>query len=98
MYPWAGKWALVTGASAGIGVALAAELASAGTNLILTARREDRLVALARDLAAKHNVRIEICVADLADPAGPESIFAFVRDRNLHIDLLVNNAGFGAYS
>ena len=79
MYPWVGKWALVTGASAGIGVALATELASAGTNLVLTARREDRLAALARDLAAKHKIRTEICVADLADPAGPDSIFAFVR-------------------
>ena len=97
MYPWVGKWALVTGASAGIGVALAAELAAAGTNLVLTARREDRLTALARDLAAKNNIRTEICVADLADPAAPDSIFAFVRQKNLHIDLLVNNAGFGAY-
>ena len=97
MYPWTGKWALVTGASAGIGVALAAELAAAGTNLVLTARREDRLAALARDLAAKHNIRTEICVADLADPAAPDAIFAFTRAKNLHIDLLVNNAGFGAY-
>jgi uncharacterized protein len=97
MYPWAGKWALVTGASAGIGVALATELAASGTNLVLTARREDRLTALARDLAAKHNIRTEICVADLADPSASDAIFAFVREKNLHIDLLVNNAGFGAY-
>jgi uncharacterized protein len=97
MYLWAGKWALVTGASAGIGVALAAELAAAGTNLVLTARRPDRLAALARDLVGKHNIRAEICVADLADPTGPNSIFSFVRDKNLHVDLLVNNAGFGAY-
>ncbi len=97
MYPWTGKWALVTGASAGIGVALATELAAAGTNLVLTARREDRLAALARDLGAKHKIRTEICVADLADPAAPDAIFAFVRGKGLHIDLLVNNAGFGAY-
>ena len=97
MYPWTGKWALVTGASAGIGVALAAELAAAGTNLVLTARREDRLAALARDLAAKHNIRTEICVADLADPAAPDAIFAFTQSKHLHIDLLINNAGFGAY-
>jgi short-subunit dehydrogenase len=97
MYPWAGKWALVTGASAGIGVALAAELAAGGTNLVLTARREDRLMALARDLAAKHNIHAEICVADLADPSAPDAIFEFVGRKNLRIDLLVNNAGFGAY-
>src|ERR1700748_3341907 len=97
MYPWAGKWALVTGASAGIGVALATELAASGTNLVLTARRRDRLDALAQDLGAKYKIRTEICLADLADPAAPDAIFAFVRDRGLHIDLLVNNAGFGAY-
>lgn len=97
MYPWAGKWALVTGSSAGIGVALAAELAAAGTNLVLTARREDRLATVARDLSTKHSIRTEICVADLADPSAPDAIFAFVRERNLHVDLLVNNAGFGAY-
>ena len=97
MYPWAGKWALVTGASAGIGVALAAELAAGGTNLVVTARRRDRLEALARDLSAKHKIRTEICVADLADPAAPEAIFTFAREKSLQIDLLVNNAGFGAY-
>src|SRR5579863_2617401 len=97
MYPWAGKWALVTGASAGIGVALAAELAASGTNLVLTARREDRLMALARDLSTKYAIRVEICVADLGGPSAPDAIFDFVVGKNLHVDLLVNNAGFGAY-
>jgi uncharacterized protein len=95
--PWQGKWALVTGASAGIGKALAEELASGGVNLILTARRRDRLEELARRLGATHKIRTEVFVADLADPAGPEKIFAFTREQNIEVALLVNNAGFGAY-
>jgi len=53
---WSGKWALITGASAGIGVALAEELASGATNLVLTARRKNRLEELARKLTAAHKV------------------------------------------
>ena len=94
---WNGKWALVTGASAGIGRALAEELAKGGTHLVLTARRQDRLISIARDLSAKHNIRSEIFVADLAQPSAPEAIFQFAEQKRLKIDLLVNNAGFGQY-
>jgi short-subunit dehydrogenase len=94
---WFGKWALITGASAGIGVALAEELASGGTNLVLTARRKDRLDELARRLTAAHKVRSEIFPADLADPTAPEKIFSFTKEKGIEIDLLINNAGFGAY-
>lgn len=94
---WQGKWALITGASAGIGKALAEELAAGGTNLVLTARRRERLEELARTLSTTRKIKAEVFVADLAERAGPEKILAFTRDRNIHIDLLINNAGFGAY-
>lgn len=94
---WKGKWALVTGASAGIGKALAQELAKGGTNLVLTARREDRLRSLAQSLSATHKILSEVLVADLAQFEAPQAIFQFTQRRGLTIDLLVNNAGFGQY-
>jgi uncharacterized protein len=94
---WRGKWALITGASAGIGVALARELAAAGTHLVLTARRQDRLEHLANELSAKHQIKTEVFAADLAKPAAPEQIFAFTKEKGIEIHLLVNNAGFGQY-
>jgi short-subunit dehydrogenase len=97
MSTWSGKWALVTGASAGIGKALAEALAGGGTNLVLTARRSDRLNELARNLSAAHKIRTEIFAADLVQPDAPQKIFDFTRERSLQIDLLINNAGFGAY-
>jgi uncharacterized protein len=94
---WKGKWALVTGASAGIGKALAAELAAGGANLVLTARREERLRAIAQELSREHRVRTEIFVADLRLTAAPEAVYQFTQEQGLGIDLLVNNAGFGQY-
>ncbi len=95
--PWSGKWALVTGASAGIGKALAEEIAAGGTNLVLTARRRERLEALAQALSNAYKIRAEVFAADLSQPAAPAEILAFTREKDIHIDLLVNNAGFGAY-
>ena len=94
---WSGRWALVTGASAGIGVALAEELAGGGTNLVLTARRKDRLEALAQRLGSTYRIRTEIFPADLADPMAPEGVYAFTQDKGIEVDLLINNAGFGRY-
>jgi hypothetical protein len=91
-----GRWALVTGASAGIGAALARELAVQGAKLILTARRKDRLEALAVELAAK-GTETRIVGADLNDPAAPEQIFAATEGAGLAVDILVNNAGLGQY-
>lgn len=97
MNHWQGKWALITGASAGIGAAMARELGAGGTNLVLTARRGDRLTSLATELRDKHKIRTLACVADLALPLGAQQIFSFTEEKQIAIDLLVNNAGFGAY-
>lgn len=94
---WAGKWALVTGASAGIGRALAEQLAAGGANLVLTARRRERLEELTSSLREKHGVKTEILPADLATPGAPDQIRTFTQAKNLEIELLINNAGFGAY-
>jgi uncharacterized protein len=97
MTSWSGKWALVTGASAGIGAALAEELARGGTNLVLTARRRERLEELAQKLGAAHKIQTKIFVADLTLADAPETIFQFTKNQGIEIELLVNNAGFGAY-
>ena len=94
---WRGKWALVTGASAGIGRAFATELAAGGTNVVLVARRRDRLEELAAQLVAQGGVRAEVFAADLASPEASDKILKFTRDGGIEIDLLINNAGFGAY-
>jgi short-subunit dehydrogenase len=94
---WRGKWALVTGASSGIGAALAEELAAGGAHLVLTARRARRLQTLRRKLRAERGIRIELLPADLAQPNAPEEIFAFTEGRGIAVDLLVNNAGIGSY-
>jgi short-subunit dehydrogenase len=91
-----GKWALVTGASAGIGVALARELARQGAKLILTARRKERLESLAAEFAAQ-GIETRIVAADLNDPAAPQRIYDATEGAGLTVDILVNNAGLGQY-
>jgi hypothetical protein len=91
-----GKWALITGASAGIGAALARELANHGAKLILTARRKERLDSLAAELSAK-GTETRIVVADLNDPAAPQQIFDATEGAGIQVDILVNNAGLGQF-
>lgn len=90
-----GKTALVTGASSGIGKAFAELLATKGYALVLTARRGDRLEALAADLARQHGISTQTIVADLAQPNASEHITSELAARGVRIDLLVNNAGYG---
>jgi len=94
---WKGKWALVTGGSSGIGVALAKQLAAEGTHLVLTARRRERLEELERILRQNHGIRTEVIAADLARPEAPQEIYDFTKQKGLEIELLINNAGFGQY-
>ena len=93
---WQGKWAVVTGASAGIGEAIAVELAEAGVNLVLTARRRERLDLLAERLRTS----IPFRPGDRCRPypaQAPQQIFDATEGAGLQVDVLVNNAGFGEY-
>ncbi len=85
---------LVTGASAGIGAALARVYAERGWDVILTARREDPLRTLADEITARHGVTATVVTEDLSDPAAPERLVAALTARGLTVDGLVNNAGF----
>jgi short-subunit dehydrogenase len=88
-----GDWALVTGATAGIGAELARSLARRGVSCVITGRREDRLGELAAELEQRHGVSTRIVVADLAAHDGPERVVEACGD--LEISILVNNAGLG---
>jgi short-subunit dehydrogenase len=88
--------ALITGASAGIGEAFTRELASRGHDLVVIARREDRLEAEAARLGAAHGITVDPLAADLATPDGVATVAARLADPARPIDLLVNNAGVGS--
>lgn len=90
-----GRRALVTGASSGIGLAFAHVLAEHGYELVLTARRTERLEALARDLTNRHGASSQIIGADLAAPDAAERLMARLAQESVTVDFLVNNAGFG---
>lgn len=90
-----GRRALVTGASAGIGETFARSLAAKGADLVLVARRADRLDALGRELEAAHGISVKTIAADLAKPSAPDDIAAALNQSGVDVDILVNNAGFG---
>jgi uncharacterized protein len=87
------RGALVTGASAGIGATFARTLAAEGHDLLLVARREQRLTELARELAAEHGVRCEVLAVDLTDRAAPRQVFEHAAAVGVDVDVLINNAG-----
>ena len=85
--------ALITGASAGLGAEFARQLAASGNDLVLVARRADKLEALAAELRDAHGVDVAVMAADMTDPAAPAELFRQTQERGLQIDYLVNNAG-----
>ena len=89
--------ALITGASSGIGEAFARQLAKSGHTLILVARREDRLQAIADELSEAHGVHVHVLPADLSDPDVPAKLLRSLADLDLTVDMLVNNAGYGLW-
>lgn len=96
MPEWKDKTVLITGASYGIGEAFARRLAADGANLVLTARSVDRLNSIADDLRSRYGVSIKTIEADLAESKTPHIIFDQTEGLGLQVDLLINNAGFGA--
>ncbi|MGO8791967.1 MAG: SDR family NAD(P)-dependent oxidoreductase, partial [Terriglobia bacterium] len=90
------SFALITGASSGIGACFARALAARGRNLVLAARSKDRLETLAREILAKHSLQIEIIEQDLSQEGAATRLAATLKERGSAIALLVNNAGLGA--
>src|SRR5580698_949008 len=90
------KLAVITGASAGIGVTFARKLAARGYDLLLIARREDRLRSLAAELSEAHHIKADFLVADLADSTALERAAERIQGAK-NLGLLVNNAGFGLH-
>jgi short-subunit dehydrogenase len=93
----ADKTALITGASRGIGVCFARELAARGFDLVLSARSSDRLETVRRELAEKYNVAVQIIACDLESPDGARRLFDEAQRRGALITMLVNNAGLGKF-
>ena len=90
-------FAIITGASRGIGTAYARLLASRGYDLLLVSRDETRLTHLARELEANHRVQADVFIADLAQPDAAHQLFVESRQYRQTPDMLINNAGFGLY-
>ena len=92
-----GKTALVTGASSGLGVDFAKELAKHGANLILVARREERLKAVAEQIRQEFGVDVVVIPMGLAVPDAPQALYDRLKVENKSVDVLVNNAGYGLF-
>ena len=89
------SYAIITGASSGIGLEIANYLAGKGYNLILTARREDILDEASKNISEKHKVKVDFIASDLGNADAPNKIFNYCEDNNYEVDILVNNAGYG---
>ncbi len=92
-----GKTALITGASSGLGADFARELAARGCDLILVARREEQLRAVAGEIGGRYGAAAKVVPLDLTVPGAPRSLYERVEASGQTVDVLVNNAGFGLY-
>jgi short-subunit dehydrogenase len=90
-----GKRALVTGASSGIGVSFAKQLAARGASIVITARRKERLESVAESIRKEHGVEVEVIACDLGKPDGAKALWDATEGKGTSIDVLINNAGFG---
>jgi short-subunit dehydrogenase len=89
--------ALITGASSGIGATFARELAQRGYNLVLVARSQDKLNLLAQKLQDEFKIETAVIVQDLTKPGATQTVYDHLQEKDISIDLLINNAGFGDY-
>src|SRR6185295_13480460 len=87
---------LITGASSGIGAAFARKFAALGRNVFLVARSEDKLITLCNELGRMSGIRAQYLVLDLTEPDAGARLFDEIQKRELEIDMLINNAGFGS--
>ena len=94
---FAGKWALITGASSGLGLELADLLAAQKVNLVLVARRQESMEKLASDLRRKYGVDVRVETIDLASPGAASRLKSSLDARSVAIDILLNNAGYGLH-
>jgi len=92
-----GLTALVTGASSGLGEEFARQLATLGSNLVLVARSKEKLEALAGILRERGNIRVSVMPGDLSSDDAVAKLIADVRERDIHVDILINNAGIGLF-
>jgi short-subunit dehydrogenase len=88
--------AVITGASSGLGCAFARLLAARGYNPVLVARREARLTQLKKELEENYNITAYVCACDLTDPDAAMQVYEYVKEKGLVVNILINNAGFGA--
>ena len=91
------RYALITGASSGIGYEIAKLLAKEGKNLVAVARSRDKLEDLKREVENKRGTKVKVLAKDLSDPRAPVEIFSELEKEGINVDVLVNNAGFCVY-
>lgn len=94
---FAGKNVLITGASSGIGLELVKLFALDESNLIITARNEEKLLKIKRNIENEYNSEVTVISTDLTDSNAPDEIYNTLSEKNISVDILVNNAGFGYY-